>query len=258
MTYGSTSRNISILSVALVLAAIAGVFYFTFSLQNISITILSFYTLNILGNWMTLHRYYAHRSFEFKNKFLTILFTVIAILCGRGSPLGWTYIHRQHHKYSDRDGDPHSPRILGYKLFGFGHYKNMESQDMKLFLVKDILNHYQLFIHKYYMLLLLPMLLLLGVLNIELLYFSWIVPAFLVHVSQNNFNYFGHTLGYRNFDTKDNSKNVMLLFPIILGEAWHNNHHADPGRCTTKTKKFEFDPLSVLIFYIGTINNARS
>jgi stearoyl-CoA desaturase (delta-9 desaturase) len=34
-------------------------------------------------------------------------------------------------------------------------------------------------------------------------------------------------LGYQNYQTKDNSINSPWLFPIILGEAWHNNHHGD-------------------------------
>jgi len=34
-------------------------------------------------------------------------------------------------------------------------------------------------------------------------------------------------LGYKNYNTKDNSINSPWLFPFILGEAWHNNHHGD-------------------------------
>lgn len=196
---------------------------------------------------MMLHRYYSHKSFEFKSNTIRQIFTIITILAGRGSPIGWSYIHRQHHAYSDTDRDPHSPKPLGYKLFGFGHYKAMESEKMKVFLVKDLMTKEQLFIHKYYMLLLLSFVAVLGFTSIELLYFVWILPASLVHLSQNNFNYFGHMYGYRNFATKDDSRNNIWLFPFILGEAWHNNHHAKPNSSTTKIKHREYDPIQLII-----------
>jgi len=247
MTYGATAKNIHMLTVVVAIFAIMGLFYFDFNSINILISILCFYSLNILGNWLMLHRYYAHQSFEFKYDIVKNLLTVLTVLAGRGSPIGWTYIHRQHHAYSDTDKDPHSPKSLGYKLFGFGHYKEMESKKMNIFLVKDLLTERQLYIHKYYMLFILSFVLCLGLYSIELLYFAWVLPAFLVHLSQNNFNYFGHTSGYRNFQTKDNSRNNILLFPFILGEAWHNNHHARPNNPNTKFNRYEFDPMYFLI-----------
>ena len=247
MDYGSTSRNINILSVLVMILSLIGLFYFSFGIENILLLIGSFYILNLIGNWMMLHRYYSHKSFEFKNDIIRQIFTIITILAGRGSPIGWSYIHRQHHAYSDTDKDPHSSTKLGYKLFGFGHYKAMESEKMKVFLVKDLMTKEQLFIHKYYVLLLLAFVTVIGIISIELLYFVWILPACLVHLSQNNFNYFGHVYGYRNFATKDDSKNNIWLFPLIMGEAWHNNHHAKPNSSTTKIKHYEHDPIQIII-----------
>lgn len=248
MQFGSTSRNISLLSVLVSLLTVLGFFNTSmFTWTNVVLCLVSFYVLNILGNWMMLHRYFAHKSFEFKNSYIKGLFTVLTILAGRGSPLGWTYLHRKHHMYSDTDKDPHSPKVLGYKLFGFGHYKKQEEEKMQIFLVKDLMTEDHLFIHKHYILLIFSFMIILGILNYELLYFIWILPAFLVHISQNNFNYFGHIYGYRNHDTKDDSRNNIYLFPLILGEAWHNNHHANPKHYTTKEKKYEFDPVSTII-----------
>lgn len=229
------------------ISSVLGLFYFNFNSVNIIVLIVSFYTLNVLGNWMMLHRYYAHKSFQFKSDIVRKIFTVITILSGRGSPIGWSYIHRQHHAYSDTERDPHSPKTLGYKLFGFGHYKAMESEKMKIFLVKDLMTKEQLIIHKYYMLLLLAFVCVIGLISPELLYFVWVLPAGLVHLSQNNFNYFGHMHGYRNFATRDDSRNNMWLFPLILGEAWHNNHHAKPNSSLNKISPYEYDPIHLLI-----------
>lgn len=252
MIFGSTSRNVHLLSILVMVSTIVGLFLpLSFTWYNLVITFVSFYVLNILGVWMTLHRYYSHKSFEFRNKYLKYFFSILAMLAGRGSIISWVYIHRQHHSYSDTEKDPHSPKVLGYKLFGFGHYKQMEREQFKVFLVKDILNDKQLLVHKYYMLFILLFVMLLSLISIDLLYFAYIVPMFLVQLSQNNFNFFGHKLGYRNFATPDNSRNNPYLFPIILGEAWHNNHHAKAKEVSTKVKPYEFDPLVSVIKLIS-------
>jgi len=248
MQLGSTSRNINLLTLGITLSVFAGIVNLSmFTIPNLTITLFSFYILNILGNWMTLHRYFSHKSFEFKNDMLKWFFTLLAVLSGRGSPLGWSYLHRKHHAYSDTEKDPHSPKFLGYKIFGFGHYKKQEEEPMQIFLVKDLMTKEQLFIHKWYMAIVLLFVFALAIINLELLYFIWILPAFLVHLSQNNFNYFGHTGGYRNFVTKDDSRNNIWLFPFILGEAWHNNHHANPKDCSTQVKDKEYDPVMTII-----------
>lgn len=248
MQLGSTSKNINLLTVSIAVASILGLFNLEmFTIYNLMISVASFFVLNILGTYMTLHRYYSHKSFEFRYLFLKNIFTLIAVLAGRGSPLGWVYVHRQHHSYSDTEQDPHSPKFLGYKLFGFSHIKKQEEEPMKIFMIKDLMVKEQLFIHKWYIAIVLTFVAILASFNLQLLYFAWVLPAFLVHLSQNNFNYFGHMNGYRNFDTKDDSRNNVWLFPFLLGEAWHNNHHHSPKNYTTKTTKYEFDPVAVVI-----------
>ena len=127
MQFGSTARNVNLLTLLTATITLGGLFNpGMFTILNIFITIISFYIMNILGVWMMLHRYFAHRSFEFKNDMLKWGFALLAILSSRGSPLGWVYLHRKHHAFSDTEKDPHSPKILGYKIFGFNHYKKQE------------------------------------------------------------------------------------------------------------------------------------
>jgi fatty-acid desaturase len=105
----------------------------------------------------------------------------------------------------------------------------------------------QLFIHKWYTLIIVTFIILLALIDVKILYFVWIVPTFLIQLSQYNFNYFGHMYGYRNFNTADDSKNNKWLFPAILGEAWHNNHHGNPLSLTTQTRWWEIDPAGYII-----------
>jgi len=250
MIFGSTSRNINLLTILVFASSVIGLFFVEYNITNIITLMISFYVLNILGVWMMMHRYYSHKSFEL-NPMFKWMFTVIAVLSGRGSILGWVYLHRLHHAYSDEGKDPHSPHNLGYKLFGFGHMKKQEGE-MKIFLVKELMTPEQLFIHKWYMLLLIPVLIIFALIDLQLFYWAWIVPAMLIQFSTSNFNYFGHTHGYRNYETKDQSRNNILLWPIILGEAWHNNHHADAKNLSTRHKFWEIDPLEWLIKLICT------
>jgi stearoyl-CoA desaturase (delta-9 desaturase) len=250
MTFGSTSRNINLLTILVFVGSVIGLFFVEYNITNIITMMVSFYVLNILGVWMMMHRYYSHKSFEL-NTILKWLFTIVALLSGRGSILGWVYLHRLHHAYSDQEKDPHSPYNLGYKMFGFGHMKKQEGE-MKIFLVKELMTPEQLFIHKWYMLLLIPVLIIFALIDLQLFYWAWVVPAMLIQFSTSNFNYFGHTHGYRNYETKDQSRNNILLWPIILGEAWHNNHHADAKNYSTRHKFWEIDPLEWLIKLICT------
>lgn len=250
MTFGSTSKNINLLTILIFVSSIVGLFFVEYNSTNLIIMLSSFYLLNIIGIWMTLHRYYSHKSFEV-NFLFKWMFSTLALLAGRGSIIGWVYLHRLHHAYSDQTQDPHSPHNLGYKLFGFGHMKKQEGE-MKIFLVKELMTPEQLFIHKWYMLLLLVILIPVAIINLQFLYWAWIIPAALIQLSTSNFNYFGHKYGYRNYETKDQSRNNFWLWPIILGEAWHNNHHGDAKNFSTRRKLWEIDPLAWMIKLVCT------
>jgi stearoyl-CoA desaturase (delta-9 desaturase) len=41
-------------------------------------------------------------------------------------------------------------------------------------------------------------------------------------------NSFAHLYGYRNYETRENSRNHWLFALLTNGDGWHNNHHADP------------------------------
>ena len=57
---------------------------------------------------------------------------------------------------------------------------------------------------------------------------------------------FVHLFGYRNYNTKDNSKNFMP-WSLFTGEELHNNHHAIPSSANFAHRWFEFD---IGYFYI--------
>ena len=71
------------------------------------IVLFIWFLMNPLGVAIVYHRYWSHRSFEFKNSFLKYLCTIPSLVSGVGSILGWVGIHREHHNHSDKNNDPH-------------------------------------------------------------------------------------------------------------------------------------------------------
>jgi stearoyl-CoA desaturase (delta-9 desaturase) len=63
-------------------------------------------------------------------------------------------------------------------------------------------------------------------------------------------NWFAHKYGKTNFETDNTSKNIFKVDLLMLGEGYHNNHHAYPSRVNFATNKGEFDfcyPVIVLL-----------
>lgn len=252
--FSSTGKSLfflQILSVVLMFMGIL-VFHVEFNSEYFLLAILMFYCYSVFGISMMLHRYYTHRSFEI-NSYLKWFFTIFAVLAGRGSPIGWTYIHRIHHGYSDTEKDPHSPHFNTFKFIGF---KPIQDTNKKInyFIIKDLMTPAQLRIDKYYLLLIFLFLTILWLIDFNLVFYMWALPVFIVSVSQTMFNYFAHTSGYRNFETDDHSTNNVYLWPLILGDAWHNNHHHNAKNLSTKVRKFEFDPIVSVINVISKKN----
>ena len=54
-------------------------------------------------------------------------------------------------------------------------------------------------------------------------------------------NWYGHKLGYRNFDLPDNSKNTLFVDFLMLGELYQNNHHSSPNDPKFSKKWYEVD-----------------
>src|SRR6266542_577455 len=59
-----------------------------------------------------LHRTLAHRALTVR-PFADVLFRTVLWLTTGQRRQEWVAVHRKHHTFTDRPGDPHSPRLLG-------------------------------------------------------------------------------------------------------------------------------------------------
>ena len=54
-------------------------------------------------------------------------------------------------------------------------------------------------------------------------------------------NWFGHKIGYRNYELKNTSTNLYPMDFIFLGESYHNDHHRNPASIKMGVKWYEID-----------------
>ena len=59
------------------------------------------------------HRCFAHRSFRVP-RVVQLAGAVLGAAAAQRGPLWWVSHHREHHRYTDRPGDPHSPVVDGF------------------------------------------------------------------------------------------------------------------------------------------------
>lgn len=206
-----------------------------------------------------LHRGQAHKSIIF-NPILSHFMRFWLWLTTGQITKQWVAIHRKHHRYSDIEGDPHSPHVYGIYnvLFKGAFLYHTASKDKIMvdtygvgtpddWMERNVYSkHSRLGIS----LLFLFNVLLFGWLGILIwgIQMIWI-PFWAAGV----INGVGHWFGYRNGVTKDHSRNIVPLGIIIGGEELHNNHHLEPANPKLSRRWFEFDIswmyLNILIFF---------
>jgi len=170
----------------------------------------------------------------------------------------WVAIHRKHHRFTDQEGDPHSPLVYGikrvfFKGAGLYHSASKDKEMVEQYGVgtpSDWIERNLYSSHSRLGILLM--------LIIDLVFFGpWGLIVWAVQMLWIPFwaagvvNGIGHWWGYRNNETKDSSKNIVPWGIIIGGEELHNNHHLAPASAKLSVKPWEFD---LGWFYIRTLS----
>jgi stearoyl-CoA desaturase (Delta-9 desaturase) len=227
---------------------------------------IAFYYISGLGISMGFHRYFTHSSFKATTG-LRLALAVAGSLAIEGPLLNWVADHRRHHKYSDREGDPHSPwrfgddwkalaKGLAWAHTGWlfdGNHTSQEKFCPDLLADKKIARISRLFPLWVVVSLLAPALI--GGLwswswQGALITFFWaslVRVAFLHHVTWS-INSICHTFGKEEFQVRDKSRNVNWLAILSFGESWHNLHHSDPTCARHGALRGQIDAAARLIW----------
>jgi stearoyl-CoA desaturase (delta-9 desaturase) len=213
----------------------------------------AFYVWHILGVTIGLHRLLAHRAFRCV-KPVEHFWVSGAYLAFHGSPIWWASIHRAHHRYVETPLDPHAPSqgiVKAYTFFTpFKYNEEVGTISKNKDLVADPIYRFLEQGGNWktgYALNVFLCLLFRAVLWAA---FGPIVAgaSLLAGVFALNMplalNVICHIkrLGYRNFETQDDSVNVWWMAIFTLGDGWHNNHHAFPASTRSGVKWYEVDP----------------
>jgi stearoyl-CoA desaturase (Delta-9 desaturase) len=229
-----------------------------------------FYILGLIGVEVGFHRHFTHRSFKAAT-WVRVTLAILGSMAFEGPVIWWAATHRRHHKYSDIEGDPHSPN-----LFGAGRWAKMRgllhAHMGWLFLPQstrapgwgryaaDLYRDRAIFrVHMLYFYWLVGGILLPGIIG-GLWAWSWkgfvlgvlwggLVRIFLMnHVFYWCINSVTHAFGTRPFRTTDKSTNNVWLVLPTLGQSWHNNHHAFPTSARMGFYWWQIDPGTWIIW----------
>ena len=238
ITHNQTVRTLQVINHTLAAIGIVYAIYFSeYSLLFVSL--ITYWIIGVLGINIGYHRLLSHRSFK-THWFWEQLFSLVGVITVVGSPLAWVAVHRQHHRFAERPGDPHSPYLLGNLKAWFGIW-NMPKLDLKL--VRDMREDlFQRELHKKYLLVILTWVAILFAYDPLMVIYMFAIPACLCLHSTSAIIVIAHRHGYRPYpEVKDQSRNSWIANLITLGEGWHNTHHAKPYAWNNQERWWEFD-----------------
>ena len=196
---------------------------------------------------MFLHRSQAHRGVEFHPVISHFMRFWLWMTTGQITKQ-WVAVHRKHHRFTEQEGDPHSPHVYGFwrVLFKGAFLYHSASKDSGMVQqygtgTPDDWMEQNLYTRHSRIGILLMLL-------IDILLFGWagfvvwgIQMIWIPFWAAGVINGLGHWWGYRNGETKDQSRNIMPWGILIGGECLHNNHHLEPGNPRLSRRWFEFD-----------------
>lgn len=171
------------------------------------------------------HRYFAHRGYRTGRVFQFVL-AVLGCLAVQKGPLWWAAGHRRHHRFSDQEGDMHSPR----DGFWWSHQAwifDGKWDDTEIDSIRDFAKYPELvWLNQWHIVppaLLAIALFALG--GLEALVWGFAISTTLLWHSTYSINSLAHRWGSQRYETGDDSRNNLWLALLTLGEGWHNNHH---------------------------------
>jgi stearoyl-CoA desaturase (delta-9 desaturase) len=224
-----------------------------------------FYVISGLGVTVGFHRYFTHGSFKAVRP-LRVALAVAGSLSLEMTVIDWVATHRRHHKYSDLEGDPHSPWRFGtgfkalVKGLFFAHMGwlfSTERTNRQRYAPDLMADRSVRWVHDQFAWLAMTSMTLPGLLG-GLVSWSWfsaltgffwgsLVRVSVLHHVTWAINSVCHVFGARHFRTRDRSRNVWWLAIPSFGESWHNLHHADPTCARHGVLRGQLDPSARVI-----------
>jgi stearoyl-CoA desaturase (Delta-9 desaturase) len=212
--------------------------------------------LSLFSQTFFQHRYAAHGAFTMSRGWERFFYLFSYVTQGSSymSPRAYAIMHRMHHAYTDTQQDPHSPsfspNLMAMMLRTRNFYSNIfkrkyttEARFMKnlpdwpafdKWAHSSLSRLLWIFVYIGIFIWLSPPL--------------WLAVLLPVVVTMGAFhgaiiNWFAHKYGYKNFSVTNTSTNLFSVDLLMLGEAYHNNHHQNPKALNFGRRWHEIDPV---------------
>ena len=194
--------------------------FFFLTLEQWLICLILGHFLGCIGQVIALHRYFVHRAFK-TNKFWHYFLVCTAVIVGSGSTILYKSAHIKHHRYVDKEGDPHSPKYIGYWKVFFGYFFAKEEGKKSMIYAKDLLrDNEHLFIHKHYFKIHALYFLTLLMISPILVYALYVFPAMYSIIGAGFVNASCHY--------PEEAKNKTWV-TLIFADGQHKYHHENPA-----------------------------
>lgn len=260
------------------IGAVAAVAYAVFVGVTVSDVVLFvvMYLITALGVEAGLHRYFTHRSFDAAEP-VKVLLGIAGSMAAQGPIVFWVANHRLHHAFADTERDPHSPRPQGPGIRGrakglwHGHVGwlfDVKKLDWSRHTRDWLGDRRVMAINARYFWLVLAGIVapgVIGLLSTQSLQgfvggvlWGGFARIFVLDHATWAVNSLGHTIGHREFDLRDDSRNIGVLAPPTIGGSWHNNHHARPALAQTRRHWWQLDPAGDFIRLLDAIGLAHN
>lgn len=215
-----------------------------------------------------LHRYAAHQSFTMSKTNERITYVLTWIFQGSNylSAYGYGVMHRMHHAFADTEKDPHSPKY-DENLFKMmwrtkSIYQNINKKKIAIEekFTKNVPQwaSFDKIASSRVSRILWTVLYFLFFLKFATSWWLWVFFPIIVLMAPIHgviINWFAHIYGYVNFKQKDTSKNLLPVDVLMMGEAYHNNHHKHGNRANFGGVRWhEIDPTYIIMLVLNKIN----
>ncbi len=239
-------------------------FEYFFSWWGVAFLLLGNYIFTSIGIGAGYHRLLTHRGFKCSKTFEHFL-ALLGVCSFQDSPTRWVLVHRVHHQHSDHQPDPHTPKVSAFwshvgwlfvenrelsNLSAYDKYARDLTRDPFYLWLQRGLNWVFVYAAHAVAITLVGAVIgyfvtgtWAGALQWGSVWMMWGVimrTIFTWHVTWG-INSAAHIWGYRNYETREDSRNNWLFALLTNGEGWHNNHHADPRTAQHGHRWWEID-----------------
>ena len=226
--------------------------------------------LSLFCQTFFLHRYAAHGAFRMSRGWEKFFYIFTFLTQGSSYMSARTYglLHRLHHAYTDTEDDPHSPTFSKHAidLMNQTRKKYADIYNRKTVVEEKFTKNlpdwpaFDRFAHPWF-----TWLLWVAAYTAFYFYFAtapWqfiFLPLSIIigPLHGGIINWFAHKYGHTNFAMNNTSKNLFYIDVLMLGEAYHNNHHKFPSSINFGVKRNEIDPIYFIILLFNKLGIIR-